>query len=152
MKTGWRWTLPLVGLILCGVETYHSIDFNHQMRRATDRYFWWSSVRLDSDPLNRRKHALAACKDEAENCVGWELRDIWVDPGWLERALEISATPAFLLGVVIVGLLGRLGVSEVTSFMNVAPPLIFVWFYFIGWLVDRWKRKRLQSAQEAGAR
>lgn len=49
---------------------------------------------------------------------------IWVDPGWLEKALVISALPAFFLGAVFVRELARLGVSELASFMSTMPALI----------------------------
>jgi hypothetical protein len=54
----------------------------------------------------------------------------------------LSALPAFLAGLGIVHGLARVGVSEVTSFMSSMPLLILAWLYFIGWLFDRWSRKR----------
>lgn len=71
-----------------------------------------------------------------------EPMDVWVDPGWLARCHVLSALPAFVVGVGIVRGLGRLGVSEVISFMISMPLLIFAWFYFVGWLLDRWRQKR----------
>jgi len=35
-----------------------------------------------------------------------------------------------------------IGISEVLSFMLLMPVLILVWYYFIGWLLDRWSYKR----------
>jgi hypothetical protein len=46
----------------------------------------------------------------------------------------VSALPAFIIGGLAVSGLGRLGVSQVSSFMFVMPALIFVWYYFVGWL------------------
>jgi hypothetical protein len=51
------------------------------------------------------------------------------------------ALPAFALGAICIGGLGHLGVSEVWSFMLLIPIFMFTWFYFIGWVVDRWMRK-----------
>jgi len=67
---------------------------------------------------------------------------VTVDPGWLEKALTISALPAFLLGRVFARGLARLGLSELASFMCLMPVLILVWFYGVGWLLDRLQRKR----------
>ena len=58
----------------------------------------------------------------------------------------ISAFPAFIVGALIVSGLGRVGVNEVLSFMLLVPPLIFAWYYFLGWSVDRWRRKRSQQS------
>jgi hypothetical protein len=58
----------------------------------------------------------------------------------------VSALPAFLVGVAIVRGLGHLGVNEVWSFFTSMPLLIFAWYYFIGWLIDRLKSRRTQRA------
>jgi hypothetical protein len=39
--------------------------------------------------------------------------------------------------VLAIGGLGRLGVSEVLRFLSLVPALLFAWYYFLGWLVDR---------------
>jgi len=56
----------------------------------------------------------------------------------------LSALPAFVVGTAVVRALAHLGVSEVWSFMIVMPLLILAWFYFVGWLTDRWVHKRSQ--------
>jgi hypothetical protein len=56
----------------------------------------------------------------------------------------LSALPAFVVGTAVVRGLASLGVSEVWSFTIVMPLLILAWFYFIGWLIDRWVHKRSQ--------
>jgi hypothetical protein len=61
--------------------------------------------------------------------------------GLLARALILSAIPAFFLGQLIAAELGRLGVSEVLTFMVLMPLLIVGWFYFLGRLIDSWGRK-----------
>jgi hypothetical protein len=63
--------------------------------------------------------------------------DVWVDPGWVPRALVLSAFPAFLLGGLIVSTLGHVGVSEVITFMVSTPVLIIARYYVVGWLVAR---------------
>jgi hypothetical protein len=65
-----------------------------------------------------------------------------VHPGSLERVLVVSALPAFCVGIPIVVGLGRIGISQVSSVMVSMPPLIFVWFFLVGWLVDRRNLKR----------
>jgi hypothetical protein len=148
----WRPTLCLWGLVLFGLLTYASIQGNREMRHGRQgRYFWWGSLRLDSDPLDKNP-ALEPCKPGSEGDCAWEPLYIWVDPGLLEKALVISALPAFLLGKVFVRGLARLGFSEFATFMSTMPVLIIGWFYGVGWLLDRWKRKRsLRRAQASSS-
>jgi hypothetical protein len=40
---------------------------------------------------------------------------------------------------------GGFGMNQILSFMISMPLLIFGWFYFVGWLLDRWSFKRLAS-------
>lgn len=63
---------------------------------------------------------------------------MWVEPGWLVKYLMLSAFPAFFGGLAIVSVMGRLGISQIWSFLITMPILIFAWFYFVSWLVDRW--------------
>ena len=51
--------------------------------------------------------------------------------------LMISAIPAFAVGAIAVGGLGRLGISQVSSFMVLMPLLISTWYYALGLLIDR---------------
>lgn len=152
MKMRWRLALPVLGLILFGAVTRNSFHLNRGIQRAPARYFWWASVRLDSDPLNRDPSATEPCKESADACVDWTPMAIWVDPGWLAKSLMLSAFPAFVIGAVIVHGLGRLGISEVASFMVLMPLLISAWLYFGGWLVDRRRfnrsRRTAASASE----
>jgi len=53
----------------------------------------------------------------------------------------LSALPAFVVGRAVVSGLARLGVSEVWSFAILMPVLVVAWFYFVGWLIDRWLHK-----------
>ena len=64
-----------------------------------------------------------------------------------DAVLGVTLRPAFVLGGFIVGGLGKLGINQVPSFMFVMPVLIFAWYYFMGWLFDRWIRKRSQAGR-----
>jgi len=115
---------------------------NREGQRNPSRYFWWSFIRLDSDPLNKYPRVAAPCERGSGNCVSWDLPNMWVDPGIVTEVLMVSALPAFAIGAFIVGGLGRLGINQIWSFMISMPILIFTWYYFIGWLIDRWVLKR----------
>jgi hypothetical protein len=118
-------------------ESLHSYRVAREGNASPDRYFLWSAIRLDSDPLN--KHSQLTCTDSQNGCAGRDITGVesWVHPGLLEKVLVVSALPAFVVGILISFSLGKIGVSQVTSFMFVMPLLIFAWFFFVGWLVDR---------------
>jgi hypothetical protein len=101
------------------------------------------AIRLDSDPANKRNWGATPCEGGKENCVGWDLRTIWVYPSLTEQFLMLSALPAFVVGEFAVRGLGRMGISQVSSFMLLMPVLIGAWYYLIGWLIDRWISRRL---------
>jgi hypothetical protein len=143
MQKRWRVVLPIIGMVLFSAVTSNSLRFNQKMQRAPSRYFWWSAIRLDSDPANQRKWGPMPCESGKEN---WVVREIWVDPGLLEEFLILSAFPAFVLGGLVVALLGKLRISEVSSFMLLMPILILAWYFFIGWLLDRRIRRRVQPS------
>src|SRR4051812_12362825 len=145
MRVGWRLILPVFGLLLFALGSYEAfanLPSNH------GRYLWWSSIRLDSDPLNKRysseKPVCTQNPDGSVDCVWTEPMTMCVYPGWLARFLFVTALPAFLIGAGIVGGLGRVGINQVWGFMGSMPLLIFSWFYFIGWLLDRRRSKREQ--------
>jgi hypothetical protein len=73
------------------------------------------------------------------NCANWDLREteVWVDAGWLTKAFMWVSIPAFVVGEAVVSVLGRVGVNEVWSFMIAMPPLLLVWYSFVGLMVDR---------------
>jgi hypothetical protein len=132
----WRLILPILGLILFGAESFHSLQLNRPHRTA-QKYFYWSFLPLDSDPLNRNFR-------EPTPISGWEIRSSWIDPGYLTKALMLSAFPAFIIGISIVKVLANLGIGEVLSFAITMPVLISAWFYVLGRLIDYWVRKRSQ--------
>jgi hypothetical protein len=145
----WRPILCFWGLILFGTLIYGSIRVNRDMRHNHySRYFWWGAVRLDSDPLNRHSR-VEPCEWKQEGDCGWDPGYIWVTPGLIQRALVLSALPAFLAAIAVVRVLARLGISELVSFMFTMPVLILAWFYTVGWLLDRWRYRR--SLRQASA-
>jgi hypothetical protein len=70
--------------------------------------------------------------------MAWEVRSIWIDPGYVDKALVLGALPAFILGTLIVTSLAHLGVSEVLSFTVSMPLLVFGWLYFVARLIEYW--------------
>ena len=109
--------------------------------RHHGRYFWWGSVRLDSDPWNERQVSELCATGSEEGC-SFDPEYIWVTPGWIEIALTLSAFPALILAVSMAHGLARLGISELLSFMLAMPLSTLAWFYGVGWLLDRWRFKR----------
>jgi hypothetical protein len=140
----WRLILPILGLTLFAFVSYRSFR-NPVLRSANGRYFWWGTIRLDTDPLNKR-HLVSPCKENpntAEACIDWDdLEYFSASPGLLAALLAFSALPAFIAGLVIVTVLGRFGISQVSSFMVSMPLLLAAWYYFVGWLIDRRRSKR----------
>jgi hypothetical protein len=148
MPLRWRMILPMLGLILFAAVTYRSLPANHHQQETPRKYYWWSSLRLDSDPLNEDPQLTAACANEKQNCANGEFPNVKITPSWLDRLLIISALPAFLGGAAIVVLLSKLGLDEVLSFMVCMPILLFVWYYFVGWLIERWISRKSQAKSD----
>jgi hypothetical protein len=148
MRRRWEIVLPMLGLILFASISYHSY---RQNRAIPGRFFLWSTLRLDSDPLGRR-HPSPCAKSESP-CVGWDVAtiDSWARPNRMERLFVLSALPAFVIGIFVTFGLGRFGVSEVLSYMISMPLLISAWFYFVGWIIDRWRFKRSHLTSAAVA-
>jgi hypothetical protein len=145
MQLRWSLILPVIGLILFAAVSYRSMRVNRETQNEPSKYYWWSSLRLDTDPLDENPKTLRPCQDGSENCVGWDLRARRVTPGLLDRLLIFSSLPAFLAGTAIVAGFSKLGVDEVLTFMVCMPILIFCWYYFVGWLIDRWSFRRKQA-------
>lgn len=140
MRMRWRPILCFWGLILFGLLTYGSMRANGMLQKLHyDRYFWWGSLRLDSDPLNKRPPSKPCV--ENEHCAEDTLY-IRVTGGFIEEALILSALPAFLLSILAVRGLSHLGISELLSFMFTMPLLTVAWFYAVGWLIDRRQYRR----------
>jgi len=144
MLMRWSVLLPFLGLVLFGAVSYHSKQVNDELQRSPNRYFWWSSLRLDSDPLNQHPKPPELCQYDPLRCANWDVNTRQVSPGWLDRTLVVTSFPAFLAGFALVLALARQGINEVLTFMVVMPTLLFGWYFFLGWMVERWwsKRKR----------
>src|SRR5882672_7414492 len=135
MRTRWRLILPCLGWLLFALGSYESFRNDRLVHKQPSRYFWWSSIRLDSAPLEKHSR-ITPCKEVEVDCVGWDPSSIWVDPGLLAETLILSALPAFAVGALIVGCLGRFGISQVSTFMVTMPTLIGAWYYLVGWSFD----------------
>ena len=101
----------------------------------------------DSDPLNRDDQS--PCLESKDPCVGWDpvvVDRYWARPGPVERWFARFTLPAFFVSTLIVFGLGRFGISQVLSFFVSMPLLTLAWYYFVGWLVDRWRFKRSRKA------
>jgi hypothetical protein len=122
MRVRWRVVLPTVGLLLFAGLTYDSVRTNREVNNSAGRYFWWLTLRLDSEPGSSQLST--SCNGANADCANWDAAYLWVDIGWLARTLIFSAFPAFLVGGTIVGGFRRLGVSEIISFMISMPLLI----------------------------
>jgi hypothetical protein len=132
-----RLILPAMGLILFTSITCLSI----RMQRIadfprSDRYFWWASIRLDRTPA-QPQHENGCDDNSNSDCVGWDPTSIWIEPGPLPKLLVITAFPAFLVCGLVLSASSRMGISQVITFMTTMPMLIWTWFYFLGWLIDR---------------
>jgi hypothetical protein len=127
----------MAGLLYFAFGSYLSLRTNREHQEGANRYFWWSSIRLDTDPLNRHPQGATPCKDAKNDCVEWSPGFISVEPGLMAKVFVLSATPAFVVGTFAVRRFARFGISELSSFMVAMPLLIAAWFYVVGWLVDR---------------
>ena len=147
MLRRWEVILPIVGLIVFVSIGYHSYRQNGAI---PGRFFLWSTLQLDSDPLSR--HHPSPCAKSENPCVDWDVAtiDSSARPSRLERLFMLIALPAFVIGLFITFGLGRFGISEVWSYMISMPLLISAWFYFVGWLVDRWRFNRLRLTAAPG--
>jgi hypothetical protein len=128
--------LPVAGLVLFTVVSIRSAKLNEHDADHPRKYFWWSSLRLDSDPLNRHPSPAQPCGDKRQDCAGDESSSRKVVPDWLDRTLAISGFPAFLAGTAVVALGSKQGVDEVLTFMVSMPILLFGWYFLVGRLVD----------------
>jgi hypothetical protein len=136
MRLRWKLIFSLIGLTLFAAQTVHSFRVDREIHRTPSRYFWWSSIRLDSNPLNKPIPVAKGCEG-IENCTNWDLPNMWVTPGLLAKVLMLSAFPAFIACSLILSGLRRLGLSEFWGFMACMPVLLFAWYSFLGWILNR---------------
>jgi hypothetical protein len=144
MRLRCKLIFPLIGLTLFAGETLHSLRVDREIHNSPSRYFSWSSVRLDSNPLNKPVPLPNDCQG-FENCSSWDLPNLWVNPGALAKFLMLSAFPAFIVCSLLVSGLGRLGISQIWIFMVCMPLLLFAWYYLLGWMIDRFRNKKQES-------
>lgn len=140
----WRLVLPVLAIAWFGVGSYSAWHFNRQLDESCPaRYFYWGSIRLDSDPLDRHHlfESSVPCNNGRRDCLCWE-PVVWIDPGWGEEAFILLSLPAFLLTRGVIALLARFGVSNVITFFVSMPLLMCGWFYLIGLWIDRLRAKR----------
>jgi hypothetical protein len=146
MRKRWQLILPVIGLLLFAGVSFVSLHRSRAYQKEPGRYLYWSSIRLDSDPLNKQSQVATPCENAEAGCVSWDPVVEWVSPGLLTSILMLSACPAFVIGMWLVRALGRRGVSEISGFMVLVPLLIFTWYYGVGWLIDCWIYKRRQKS------
>jgi len=147
MTRRWQLILPVVGLLVFAALTYHSVRMNRELKRGHSRYFYWSSLPLDSEPSKGRISTNGPCNNSDPTCVEFDPAVMWVEPGWLTDFLVLTAAPAFLLGGLMVSALARLGVSKVFGFFAVMPFLLLAWYCFLGWLLDGRRNRRFRKVQ-----
>jgi hypothetical protein len=145
MQLRWSSILPLMGLILFAIVSYRSMPANVHEQEVPRKYYWWSSLRLDSDPLNKNPQLSASCGDEKQSCSNGVTPNVKITPSWLDRLLIISALPAFLAGAALMILLSKLGLDEVLTFMVCMPILLLAWYYLVGWLIEWQVSKHTQQ-------
>ena len=147
MQLRWSTILPMTGLFLFTAVAYRSMPANHHDRVVPRRYYWWSSLRLDSDPLNRNPAPPKPCPEGIANCSNGETPNVKIAPGWLEKSLVVTGFPALLAAFAVVASLSKRGIDEVLTFFVSMPILLFGWYYLVGWLIERWlvRRARLKN-------
>ena len=134
--------MPVIGLTLFAGVTVESLRRRRAYQKDPGRYFYWSSIRLDSDPLSLQPQLTTPCKDAQEGCVSWDPVVQWVSPGLLPLILMVSAWPAFFIGMLLIRALGHHGISEISSFIAAMPLLVAAWYYVIGLLIDYWMQRK----------
>jgi hypothetical protein len=130
-----RLILPFLAITAFSAQSFVSLRVNRQLGTIPRKYYSWSSIRLDADPLNRHPTVLAPCKSGGEDCQ-WQPVFIWIDSGYLTKSFMLISLPAFALGAASIGGLARFGVNEVWSFMLLTPLFIIGWFYSVGWFIE----------------
>ena len=132
-----RVVLPLVGLALFGIMTWQSVRWNNQLHPDSRRFFFWASIRLDSDPLGKHSELLKPCPGDLD-CASYPPERIWVEPGLIPKILIITGLPAFAVSLGLTR-----GINEVLTFIFTLPALLLAWYLCLGWLLDRHSRKRI---------
>ena len=147
----WSVILPIYGLTLFTVITVHSIRAapEHSSSLVKD-YYWWGTTRLDPDPLNKHPHGTAIVpRASAQACLGWYPAELWDESGIVDKALLITAIPPFVAEAPLLIASAKLGINQIPIFFVTMPILLFAWFYFLGWALDRLRYKRFLRSADA---
>ena len=112
--------------------SYQSVRLNQIL--SWHKYYYWSVIRLDRDPLNRWSNTLAICNSQGSDCKV-EFDYIRINPGPVAKAFMTSAFPAFFAGTALSHALGWFGISELLTFMITVPVFIFAWYYLLSWFL-----------------
>jgi hypothetical protein len=144
MMIRWRFILPIAGLILFALVSWQAFSRQREIAHR-GKYFWWSSIMLDTDPAGKTFKPLPPSKEGIESSC-WDPIYLWRRSDWLAGLFILSGFPAFMTGVYLARLLGKLAVSEVTTFMFAMPLLLLTWYYLLGWWIDRRRAKRHRSS------
>jgi hypothetical protein len=140
MRRRWRIVLPLFGLILFGAISFASYQIRHEVKHP-GRIYYWAGLPLDPDPLHPDPPNPTVPCPQGQECVGWDPVSLWSDPGPLVKLLVFTGLPGFLVGALVVSLLSRMGVNQIWSFFVMTPVFLSAWYYFLGWLIDRRRRR-----------
>jgi len=148
MRNFWKYCLPFVGLSIFVIISMASFRRDRELHKVPpSRYFYWSSFRLDRDPLNRHPLSNVAlpCDPPSANCVEWDPETLWIEPGWPTQILMYTAFPAFIAEGVVLAVFSRLGLNEITIFISSMPLLVAAWFFLVGYWIDRLRIRKLKT-------
>ena len=144
MRRRWRILLPIIALCWFGLGTFGAVKRNREWKFK--HVFYWSFIRLDRRPgLPKEPVVPQPCPDKTNDCIEmpWQPETVWVEPGPVGMAGFYTGLPVFVVEAGILALAARLNVDQVPVFFVSAPLLLIGWFYFVGWLIDRWRQKRM---------
>jgi hypothetical protein len=99
MTRRWQIILPVIALLVLAALTYHSIRMERlAFRGHHSRYFYWSSLPLDSEPSKGHLSGAVLCGNGDPTCFEFDMPTMWVDPGWLANFFMLTSAPAFIVG------------------------------------------------------
>jgi hypothetical protein len=150
MTNRWRTILPLIGLLLFAAESWDSFKMNRHPDFHSRRFYWWSSIRLDSHRAIPQSTPSITRNPDGTETVGWDPEYLIVSPGYLARLAMLTSFPAFLVGIPLIKVAGRFGANEVWVFFGTMPLLLVAWFYLCGWFLDRRRARKYQLRLDHG--
>ena len=81
--------------------------------RLQSSLLYWSSIRLDTDPLNRRNldepQVDSSCKEADEGCIKWNPEAIWIEPGSARKHVRVFCRSSVSCGSTASTSSGTLG-------------------------------------------